>query len=308
MGRIDATHSVDVRELQMSYGAHRVLHSLDLQIAQGEILALLGPNGAGKTTTLEVLEGFRKRSGGHVCVLGSDPEHANEAWRARLGIVLQSWRDHGRWRVRELLNHIGRYYQPYSTADHRRPTDVDELLSNVGLMEHSTKQVKKLSGGQRRRLDVAIGLVGNPELLFLDEPTVGFDPEARRDFHRMIKGISVRARTSIILTTHDLVEAETLAHTIAILVDGHIAALGSPRELASRFSGLTTISYRSHGEACSDKVPESEVPAQLAQLLAGRADVSDLEVRRSSLEDYYLSMVEHPRRSHHDTDTTVEAV
>lgn len=306
MGRFNGPYVVDVQDLQMSYGSRHVLHGLDLKIAQGEIVALLGPNGAGKTTTLEVLEGFRKRSGGNVTVLGSDPECANEAWRARLGIVLQSWRDHGRWRVRELLNHIGLYYQPFSTDNHQRPVNVDDLLSDVGLTKHSTTQVKKLSGGQRRRLDVAIGLVGNPELLFLDEPTVGFDPEARRDFHRMINRISVRARTSIILTTHDLIEAETLAHTIAILLDGRVAALGSPRELASRFSGMTTITYRSHGELLTDKVPDSEVPARLTHLLATEPDISDIEVKQSSLEDYYLSIVERQRTFHRDAKSRVE--
>jgi len=167
---------LDVDGLRMRYGTHDVLHDVTFHARQGEVLALLGPNGAGKTTTIEILEGFRMRSAGRVAVLGADPAHGDEHWRARLGIVLQSWRDHGKWRVRELLAHLGSYYVPYSTDLIRRPWDIDELLAAVGLTAHAGTKIKMLSGGQRRRLDVAIGLVGRPELLFLDEPTAGFDP------------------------------------------------------------------------------------------------------------------------------------
>src|SRR5690606_23704616 len=170
-----------VRDLRMRYGTKDVLDGVTFTARRGEVLALLGPNGAGKTTTIEILEGFRMRSAGHVRVLGVDPAHGDEAWRARLGIVLQSWRVHARWRVRELLHHLGEYYAPYATPERRRPSDVDELIETVGLTPHANQRVSQLSGGQRRRLDVAIGIVGRPELLFLDEPTAGFDPHARRE-------------------------------------------------------------------------------------------------------------------------------
>src|SRR5690242_5631432 len=172
---------LDVRDLRMRYGRNDVLHGVTFSARQGEVLALLGPNGAGKTTTIEILEGFRMRSAGQVTVLGVDPAKGNEAWRARIGVVLQSWRDHAKWQVRELLNHLGSYYAAYSTPRTRRPWNVDELIDTVGLTPHAAKRAGQLSGGQRRRLDVAIGIVGRPELLFLDEPTAGFDPEARRE-------------------------------------------------------------------------------------------------------------------------------
>ena len=157
-----------VRDLRMRYGKTDVLNGVSFAAHHGEVLALLGPNGAGKTTTIEILEGFRMRSAGEISVLGSDPAHAGEAWRARTGVVLQSWRDHGKWQVRELLAHLGRYYAPYSTAGVTRPWDVDDLLETVGLTAHARKRVRHLSGGQRRRLDVAIGIVGRPEVLLPD--------------------------------------------------------------------------------------------------------------------------------------------
>ena len=159
---------IDVRGLRMRYGSVDVLKGVEFTARRGEVLALLGPNGAGKTTTIEILEGFRMRSAGEVKVLGVDPARGDERWRARIGVVLQSWRDHGKWRVRELLAHLGRYYAPYSTPGHKRPYDVDDLIGAVGLDEHAGKKISALSGGQRRRMDVAIGIVGRPELLFLD--------------------------------------------------------------------------------------------------------------------------------------------
>ena len=160
---------LDIRDLRMRYGKTDVLNGVSFAARRGEVLALLGPNGAGKTTTIEILEGFRMRSAGEVSVLGTDPAHGGEAWRARTGVVLQSWRDHAKWQVRELLAHLGRYYAPYSTPGVTRPWDVDDLLETVGLTAHAGKRVRNLSGGQRRRLDVAIGIVGRPELLFLDK-------------------------------------------------------------------------------------------------------------------------------------------
>jgi ABC-2 type transport system ATP-binding protein len=159
---------LDVRDLRMRYGRTDVLNGVTFSARRGEVLALLGPNGAGKTTTIEILEGFRKRSAGCVSVLGADPEDAGEAWRARIGVVLQSWRDHSKWQVRELLTHLGSYYAPYAAPGRPRPWDVDELLVTVGLTGQARRRVRRLSGGQRRRLDVAIGIVGRPELLFLD--------------------------------------------------------------------------------------------------------------------------------------------
>ena len=177
-GRTDVQPVIQVRDLTMAYGDVDVLRGVDLDIHRGEVFALLGPNGAGKTTTVEILEGFRQRSGGEVSVLATDPERGGDAWRARIGLVLQSWRDHRRWRVAELLRHFATYYPD--------PRDPGELLALVGLTDQAGKQVDRLSGGQRRRLDVALGIVGRPELLFLDEPTTGFDPQARHEFHVLV--------------------------------------------------------------------------------------------------------------------------
>src|SRR5579859_1578406 len=157
---------LDVRDLRMRYGTAEVLTGVTFQARRGEVVALLGPNGAGKTTTIEILEGFRARSAGQVSVLGVDPAHGDEQWRARLGVVLQSWRDHAKWRVRELLHHLGAYYARYATAEIRRPWDTAELIDLVGLTPQANRRIGSLSGGQRRRLDVAIGIVGRPELLF----------------------------------------------------------------------------------------------------------------------------------------------
>jgi ABC-2 type transport system ATP-binding protein len=172
--------AAEVRNLRMLYGATEVLSGVDFSLRTGEVVAMLGPNGAGKTTTIEILEGFRMRSAGEVTVLGEDPAHAGEAWRARIGVVLQSRRDHAKWRVRELLRHLGTYYARYGTPEIARPWDVDELLDLVGLSAHANARIGTLSGGQRRRLDVTIGIVGHPEPLFRDEPTAGFDPAAFR--------------------------------------------------------------------------------------------------------------------------------
>src|ERR1043166_3794706 len=216
-----------VRDLRMRYGKTDVLNGVSFTARRGEVLALLGPNGAGKTTTIEILEGFRMRSAGQVSVLGADPAQGGEAWRARIGVVLQSWRDHRKWRVRELLANLGSYYAPYSGPVVLRPWDPDELIAMVGLTEHAHKRIRQLSGGQRRRLDVAVGIVGRPELLFLEEPTAGFDPEARREFHDLVHRLADREEATILLTTHDLDEAEKLADRIMILAGGSIIAEGS---------------------------------------------------------------------------------
>ncbi|GAA1947393.1 ABC transporter ATP-binding protein [Amycolatopsis minnesotensis] len=276
--------------LRMRYGTTDVLHGVDVHAHRGEVLGLLGPNGAGKTTTIEILEGFRKRSAGEVRVLGVDPDDGGEPWRARLGIVLQSWRDHAKWRVRELLDHLGRYYAPYGTPTRHRPYDADELIALVGLTEHAHTPVGKLSGGQRRRFDVAVGLVGKPDLLFLDEPTVGFDPQARQDFHELVHELASREDTTILLTTHDLDEAEKLCDRIVILLGGRIAADGTPAELAARVSGKDEVSYRISGESYVDSV--ADATAHVRGLFERHGDaLSELRVRRVRLEDVYLAMV-----------------
>ena len=289
---------LDVRDLRMRYGTTDVLNGVSFTARPGEVVALLGPNGAGKTTTIEILEGFRMRSAGEVSVLGVDPAHGDENWRARLGVVLQSWRDHGPWRVRELLGHLGDYYVPFSTEKITRPWPVDELIEVVGLTEHAEKKIMKLSGGQRRRLDVAIGIVGRPELLFLDEPTAGFDPEARREFHDLVHRLADE-RTTILLTTHDLDEAEKLADRILILAGGRIIADGSADELARKLSTEAEVRWTSEGQ----RFVHSTVDATgFVRELFRKHDeaIEDLEVRRASLEDVYMTMVRQFESGQHE--------
>ncbi|MBL1090420.1 MULTISPECIES: ABC transporter ATP-binding protein [Streptomyces] len=267
----------------MSYGSTDVLHGVDLDVRRGEVFALLGPNGAGKSTTVEILEGFRQRSAGTVRVLGTDPARGGDAWRGRIGLVLQSWRDHRRWRVAELLTHFATY--------HEAPRDPAELLALVGLTGQSGKQVDQLSGGQRRRLDVALALVGRPELVFLDEPTTGFDPEARRDFHELIERLARDEGVTVLLTTHDLVEAERLADRIAMLVNGRIRAHGTPAELARSAAAQAEVRWTApDGTARREHTADpSRLVWELHRELGG--PVADLEVRRPTLEDTYLRMV-----------------
>jgi ABC-2 type transport system ATP-binding protein len=261
--------AIEVSELRMRYGSRDVLDGIGFVAYRGEVLALLGPNGAGKTTTIEILEGFRTRSGGDVRVLDVDPARAGEDWRARVGIVLQSWRDHGKWRVRELLQHLGRFYVPYA-----RPFSADELIATVGLEQQAGQRIASLSGGERRRLDVAIGIVGRPELLFLDEPTAGFDPED----------------TTILLTTHDLAEAEKLADRILILSDGKIVADGSADQLAREVAGRAEVRWSCNGDRYVHATEDATTFVR--ELFAQHGEtVQDLEVKRASLEDTYMAMV-----------------
>jgi ABC-2 type transport system ATP-binding protein len=282
--------ALEVDGLRMRYGTTDVLHEVTFQAHQGEVLALLGPNGAGKTTTIEILEGFRMRSAGMASVLGSDPPHGDQRWRARMGIVLQSWRDHARWRVRELLAHQGSYYAPYSTERIRRPWDVDELLVAVGLTAQANRQIRTLSGGQRRRLDVAMGLVGRPELLFLDEPSAGLDPQARREFHRLVRQLAGDLDTTILLATHDLDEAETLADRIIILAAGRIIANGTADELARQIAGEDQVRWTYNGQRFTQSSPDSTRFARVLFSQYGDA-IGELEIRRASLEDTYLALV-----------------
>ncbi|MFJ3310082.1 ABC transporter ATP-binding protein [Streptomyces sp. NPDC086549] len=276
-----ADAAVSVSDLRMSYGARDVLHGIDLTIRQGELFALLGPNGAGKTTTVEILEGYRKRSAGEVRVLGADPSAVDDAWRRRVGVVMQSWRDHARWRVRELMVHFAGYY-PRAYAP-------DELLELVGLQEQADQELGRLSGGQRRRVDVALGIIGRPELLFLDEPTTGFDPQARRTFHELILSLKDAGMT-ILLTTHDLEEAERLADRTAILIRGRLVACGTPTELAHKVHAFAQVRWTAEGIAHNQATHD---PSQLVWELHEKSGgpIPDLEVIRPSLEDTYLGLV-----------------
>jgi ABC-2 type transport system ATP-binding protein len=282
---------VGVTDLRMRYGDNDVLDGVDFEVRQGEVVTLLGPNGAGKTTTIEILEGFREPSAGDVTVLGADPISAGEDWRARVGVVLQSWRDHARWSPRSLLNQLGRYYEPYSTQERQRPYDTEQLLKMVGLEDHAEQKIRTLSGGQRRRLDVAVGIVGRPELLFLDEPTAGFDPQAKREFHDIVHRLADLEDTTILLTTHDLDEAEKLADLILILAGGRIVADGTADQLAREITREAQVRWSRNGEHFVHATPDAT--GFVRELFAQYGDdVADLEVRRATLEDTYIAMVQ----------------
>lgn len=304
--RQDAAEPViAVRDLRMRYGAHEVLLGVDFEVRRSEVICLLGPNGAGKTTTIKILEGFRIRSSGHISVLGFDPARATEDWRARTGVVLQSWRDHPRWTPRRLLTQLGGYYAPYSTSELPRPYKAEALIEMVGITELADQKIATLSGGQRRRLDVAVGIVGRPELLFLDEPTAGFDPRARREFHDLVHRLSDLEHTTILLTTHDLDEAEKLADRILILAEGRIVADGSADQLARQVSGKTEVRWSRQDEIFVHTT--ADATAFVRQLLAQHGDeVTDLEVRRASLEDTYMSLVHQHERAVAESEASLE--
>jgi ABC-2 type transport system ATP-binding protein len=281
---------VQVRDLRMRYGDHDVLSGVDLTVHRGEVVVLLGPNGAGKTTTIEILEGFRRPSAGSVEVLGADPLRADEAWRARVGVVLQSWRDHARWTARDLIDHLGSYYAPFASDGRERPIPTDELIELVGLVGASDQRILTLSGGQRRRLDVAVGIIGRPELLFLDEPTAGFDPQARREFHELVHRLTDLDDTTVVLTTHDLAEAEKLADRILILAGGRIVADGSADALARRIRAQAEVRWSDGDQRFVHAA--TDATAFVRQLLADHpSGIEELEVRRASLEDTYLELV-----------------
>jgi ABC-2 type transport system ATP-binding protein len=284
--------ALDVRDLRMRYGTKDVLSGVTFTAKRGEVLALLGPNGAGKTTTIEILEGFLMRSAGTVSVLGTDPEQGNEAWRARIGAVLQSWQDHRYWRVRELLVYLARFYGPYATAEVARPWDVDELIDVVGLSKHANAKIATLSGGLRRRLDVALGIVGRPEIVFFDEPTAGFDPHARRDFHHLIHRLSDFEDTTILMTTHNLDEAEKIADRILVLDEGRIVADGSADQLARELSTSAEVRWTSGGRRHVHAARGGDPTGFVRDLLVKDGDVTELEVRRASLEETYMALVQ----------------
>jgi ABC-2 type transport system ATP-binding protein len=275
----------------MRYGDKDVLSGVEFAIQPGEVVCLLGPNGAGKTTTIEILEGFRDRSAGDVRVLGEDPRKASESFRARTGVVLQSWRDHPRWTPRALLDQVGGYYVPFSTPERSRPVPTDELLEVVGLVGLADQKIATFSGGQRRRLDVAMGIIGRPELLFLDEPTAGFDPQARRDFHQVVHRLADLEHTTILLTTHDLDEAEKLADRVLVLAGGRIVADDTAEQLALRAALGVEVKWTRGGERFVHSTDDAT--DFVRRLLNERGEpVVDLEVRRASLEDAYLDLVQ----------------
>jgi ABC-2 type transport system ATP-binding protein len=274
--------AIEVSGLKKSYGAREVLHELSFSVETGEVFALLGPNGAGKTTTVEILEGYRGRDGGEVRVLGFDPQRAGGDFRARIGIVLQSSAVYPLLTVREMLELFAGYYP--------RARGVGEVIEIAGLEEKRDARVRTLSGGQLRRLDLALALVGDPELVFLDEPTTGFDPAARRQAWETIRGLRELGK-SILLTTHYMEEAQFLADRLAILRDGRIVTTGSPRELLSSAGGVE-IRYRRNGE---EIVVATDDPTRVlhdltTQALAEGFELEGLEVRRRSLEDLYLEL------------------
>jgi ABC-2 type transport system ATP-binding protein len=285
--------AVEVRSLRKQYGDKVAVDGLDLSVQRGEIFAVLGPNGAGKTTTVEILEGFRGRDGGEVQVLGVDPADANRAWRSRIGIVLQNATDQPELTVGELIRHFARYYPD--------PRDPDELIEAVGLTDKASTRTRQLSGGQRRRLDVALGIIGRPKLLFLDEPTTGFDPQARRSFWDLLSGLRERG-TTILLTTHYLDEAEHLADRVAVVRDGRVLALGAPADLGGRADQAAVVRWTEQGPDGQLRQCEArtETPQAYVRELSVRAglgndeEVPGLQVLRPSLEDVYLAMIGEP--------------
>jgi len=275
---------ISVTGLRKSYGALTVVKDLSLTINQGEIFAILGPNGAGKTTTVEILEGFRGADSGSISVLDTDPAikgSAALAWRNRIGIVLQSSQDTAELTVREALTHFASYYS--------NPRSVEDVIALVGLQEKADDRARTLSGGQRRRLDVGLGIIGRPELLFLDEPTTGFDPEARRAFWVLIRQLKSEG-TTILLTTHYLDEAEALADRVAVMNHGEILEVSTPALLGGRASAEATISWREGG---MQKSETSDTPTEFVKSLSARlgGEVPELSIHRPTLEDIYLSMI-----------------
>ncbi|WP_421743532.1 ABC transporter ATP-binding protein [Cellulomonas sp.] len=274
--------AVEVVGLRKTYGEKRAVDGLDLHVAHGEVVAILGPNGAGKTTTVEILEGYRSRDGGDVRVLGQDPQTGGRAWRSRLGIVLQTNNDLAEATVAELVHHFARFFPD--------PRDPDEVIAAVGLQEKVKTRARQLSGGQRRRLDVALGIVGRPELLFLDEPTTGFDPQARRSFWDLVEALA-DGGTTILLTTHYLEEAERLADRVLVVRDGQVVAEGTPADLGGRTARQAVVRWTQDGDT---REVRTDTPTQVVVELTGTfgGEVPGLQVLRPTLEDVYLSLID----------------
>ena len=270
-------------DLHKSYDGLEAVRGISFTVEAGEVFGLLGPNGAGKTTTVEILEGYRRASGGKVSVLGHDPARAERAFRQRIGVVLQHSELWPNLTVRETHAVFAGYYE--------RPRDVDEVVELVGLAEKAGARVKTLSGGQKRRLDLGVALVGDPELLFLDEPTTGFDPAARRSAWETIRSLKALGKT-IVLTTHYLDEAQQLADRVAVLREGRIVRLGTPAELTGGTASVE-IRYRRGGEeiVIETNEPTRALHELTAEAVAAGIELEGLEVRRPSLEDVYLELV-----------------
>ena len=276
--------AIEVRDLRKSYGELEAVRGIDFQVGRGEIYGLLGPNGAGKTSTVEILEGYRARTAGSVSVLGHDPGKRPRELRARVGIVLQSGGIYSHATVAEVLAHFASFYP--------RPREVAEVIALAGLEEKRDERTRTLSGGQKRRLDLALALIGDPELIFLDEPTTGFDPAARRGAWQAIRSLRELGKT-VLLTTHYLDEAQELADRVAIIKGGRILAEGAPHELGVGTGTRYRVAYANgNGEAT---VVETDDPTQLLHELTGAAlargeRLSALSVTRPSLEDIYLEL------------------
>ncbi len=275
---------VSASDVTKTYGDVAALDGASLNIAEGECVALLGPNGAGKTTMTEILAGFRKATSGEIRVLGKNPAHGGSAWHARIGVVLQSASDLTELKVSEAINHFAGYYP--------NPRDPDQVIAAVGLDEKRDARISKLSGGQRRRLDVALGIIGDPDMLFLDEPTTGFDPEARRHFWKLIETLKTEG-TTILLTTHYLDEAEHLADRVAVIARGKVLACDTPEDLGGRQDGVAHVSW---SEAGVERREVTDTPTAFVQELArrlGPSEIPELAIARPSLEDVYLELVGH---------------
>ena len=295
--------AIRTRGLRKRYGSHEAVRGIDLEVRTGEVFGFLGANGAGKTTTLEILEGYRERTAGDVRVLGTDPARPTRAWRNRIGLVLQECRLNPVLTVRETLELYASFYA--------RPRRSDEVIDLVGLADKRDARLGTLSGGQQRRADVAVALIGDPELIFLDEPTTGFDPSARREAWRMIEGLRELGRT-VVLTTHYMDEAQHLSDRVSIMRTGEIVATGAPRELADQVARATTVTFRLPPGTPADGLPlppdgtvrqgdtvtvQTSDPQPLLHAVltwaeGARIALADLEVRRPSLEDLFLELTE----------------
>ncbi len=281
---MSSTAAIEVQGLIKRYGPKSAVDGINLSVESGEIFALLGPNGAGKTTTVEILEGYRTASAGTIKVLGFDPAtkgSAGQKWRNKIGIVLQSTSDAADLSVFETISHYANYYD--------NPRDVDQVIDEVGLREKIDAKARELSGGQRRRLDVALGIIGSPELLFLDEPTTGFDPEARRSFWDLIRTLKAEGKT-ILLTTHYLDEAQALADRVGVINNGKIIEIATPQTLGGRNNAPAKVTWLENGvtNLILTKDPTTEV-LKLSQRFSG--SVPELEVLRPNLEEIYLKMI-----------------
>ena len=286
--------AITIRSLTKSYGPKQVLTGLDLTAPAGSVLALLGPNGAGKTTTVEILQGLRRADSGTIAVLGEDPRRASRAWRARLGIVSQSSTDLADLTVTEAVTHVSRFFA--------EPDDVAATIARVGLADDARTRASRLSGGRRRRLDVALAIIGRPELLFLDEPTTGFDPEARREFWTLVEDLR-DGGTTVLLTTHYLDEAAHLADDVAIILGGRVVTHGTPAELARQAGSDRTVRWVEGGQL---RETRSSTPTAVVRDLIGRlggdgGEVEGLEVITPTLEDHYLALVsQHAEQARND--------